>query len=74
MFNIRNMEQKISEHTKMKIFMVCDTKSGRYCTDLNAYTSKQQKVVVHADCYHKEMMSSDDGTRTRNPLVINLVL
>ena len=37
--------------------MVCDTKSGRYCTDVDAYTSKEQQVVVHAKCYNKEIMS-----------------
>ena len=26
------------------MFKVCGTKSGRYCTDLDAYISKQQKV------------------------------
>ena len=41
------------------MFMVCDFKSGRYYTDLDAYTSKQQKVPVHAKCYHKEIMSPE---------------
>ena len=40
------------------MFKVCGTKSGRYCTDLNAYISKKQKVPVNAKCYRKEIMSS----------------
>ena len=40
------------------MFMVCGAKRGRYCTDLNAYMSKnKQKVYVNAKCYHKEIMS-----------------
>ena len=40
------------------MFMVCGTKSGRYCTDLDAYISRKQKVIVNinAKCY-KEIMS-----------------
>ena len=38
------------------MFMVCDTKSGRYCTDLAAYTKKQQRVCVHAKCYNKKIL------------------
>ena len=30
--------------------MVCDTKSGGYCTDVDAYTSKQQQASVRAKC------------------------
>ena len=37
--------------------MVCHTESGRYCTDLDTYTSKEQQVSVHAKCYSKELMS-----------------
>ena len=37
--------------------MVCGTESGRYCTDLDAYISKKQKVPVNAKCYRKEIMS-----------------
>ena len=29
---------------KKNMFKVCGTKSGRYCTDLDAYISKKQKV------------------------------
>ena len=56
LFNIRNMELKITTYKK-NMFMICDTKGGRYCTDLDAYTSKQQKFPVHAKCYYKEIMS-----------------
>ena len=38
--------------------MFCGTKSGRYCTDLDAYISKKQKVPVDAKCYRKEIMFS----------------
>ena len=34
--------------------MVCDTKSGGYCTDVDAYTIKQQQVSVRAKCYNKK--------------------
>ena len=37
--------------------MVFGTKSGRYCTDLDAYISKKQNVPVNAKCYRKEIMS-----------------
>ena len=37
--------------------MVCGTKSGRYCTDLDAYNSKKQKVPVNAKCSLKKIMS-----------------
>ena len=40
------------------MFMVCGTKSGRNCTELDAYTSEQQKVVVNAKCYHKKITSA----------------
>ena len=40
------------------MFKVCGTKRGRYCTDLDAYISKKQKVPVNAKCYHKEIMFS----------------
>ena len=40
------------------MFKVCGTKSGRYCTDLDAYISKKQKVAVNAKCYRKEILSS----------------
>ena len=40
------------------MFKVCGTKSERYCTDLDAYISKKQKVLVNAECYRKEIMSS----------------
>ena len=36
----------------------CGTKSGGYCTDLDAYISKKQKVPANAKCCHKEIMSS----------------
>ena len=39
------------------MFMVCGTKNGRYCIDLDAYISRKQKVPVNAKCYHKEIMS-----------------
>ena len=39
------------------MIMVCGTESERYCTDLDAYISKKQKVPVNAKCYCKEMMS-----------------
>ena len=39
------------------MFKVCGTKSGRYCTDLDAYISKKQKVPVKAKCYCKEIIS-----------------
>ena len=35
--------------------MISDTKSGRYCTDLDVYTSKKQ-VSVYAKCYNKIIM------------------
>ena len=39
--------------------MVCDTKSGRYSTDLDVYnyTSKKQQASVHAKRYNEEIMS-----------------
>ena len=40
------------------MFKVCGLKSGRYCTDPDAYISKKQKVSVNAKCCHKEIMSS----------------
>ena len=40
------------------MFKVCGTKSGRYCTDLNAYISKKQKVPVNAKWCRNKMMSS----------------
>ena len=40
----------MSKH-KRNIIMVCGTKRGRYCTDLDAYISKKQKVPVNARCY-----------------------
>ena len=39
------------------MFMACGTESGRYCTDLDAYISKKQKVPVNAKRYCKEIMS-----------------
>ena len=39
------------------MFMVCDSESGRYYNDLDAYTSKHQKIPVHAKCCHKEIIS-----------------
>ena len=39
------------------MFMACDTKSDRYCTDLDDYNRKNQQVSVHAKCYNKEIMS-----------------
>ena len=36
------------------MFKVCGIKSGRYCTDLDAY----KKSLVNAKCYRKEIMSS----------------
>ena len=38
------------------MFVVCDIKSGIYRDNLDAYTSKQLKVLVHAKCYHLEIM------------------
>ena len=58
LFNIRNIELKMSKRYKKNMFKVCGTKSGRYCTDLDAYISKKQIVTVNAKCYHKEIMSS----------------
>ena len=40
------------------MFKVCGTKSGRYCTYLDAYISKKPKAPVNAKCYHEEIMSS----------------
>ena len=40
------------------MFKVCGTKSERYCTYLDAYISKKQKVPANAKCYRKEIMSS----------------
>ena len=40
------------------MFKVCGTKSGRYCTDLDAYISKKQKISVNAKRYRKEIMFS----------------
>ena len=41
------------------MFNVCGAKSGRYCTDLDAYISKKsKKSLVNAKCYRKEIMSS----------------
>ena len=40
------------------MFKVCGTKSGGYCTDLDAYIIKKQKVPVNAKCYRKETMFS----------------
>ena len=37
--------------------MVCGTKSGRYCTDLDAYIRLKQKVPTNEKCYRKEIMS-----------------
>ena len=37
---------------------VCGTKSGGYCTDLDAYISKKQNIPVNAKCYRKKIMSS----------------
>ena len=42
---------------KKSMFMVCDTKSGRYCTDLDTNTSKQKQVSVHAKCSNKKKLS-----------------
>ena len=39
--------------------MVCGNKTVRYCTDLDAYISKKQKVPVNAKCYGKEIMSPE---------------
>ena len=39
------------------MFIVCDTKSGRYYTDLDTSISKQHKAPVHVECYHEEVMS-----------------
>ena len=43
---------------KKNMLKVCGTKSGRYCTDLDAYISKKQKVPVNAKYYRNEIMSS----------------
>ena len=37
---------------------VCGTKSGGYCTDLDAYISKKQKSLVNVKCYRKVIVSS----------------
>ena len=47
------MTKNVKTHKK-NMFKVCDTKSGRYCTDLDAYISKTQKVLANAKCYRKE--------------------
>ena len=49
LFNIRHMEQK-----SQNMCMVCETKNGGYCTDVDAYTIKQQQVSVRAKCYNKK--------------------
>ena len=36
------------------MFKVSGTNIGRYCTDLDAYNSKKQKVPVNAEYYRKE--------------------
>ena len=46
----------MSTHKK-NMFRLCGTKSGRYCTDLDAYIRKK-KVPVNAKCYRKEIMFS----------------
>ena len=48
----------MSKHIVRTCFGSVALKSGRYCTDLDAYISKIQKALVNAKCYHKEIMSS----------------
>ena len=58
LFDKRNVELKMSEHIKRtRLWSKSDTKSGRYCTDLDAYTKKQEEVAVHAKCYNNEILS-----------------
>ena len=47
----------MSKHIKGTMCKVCDTKRGRYCTDLDAYISKKQKSLPNAKYYRKEIMS-----------------
>ena len=62
-FKLSNIVQYQKHRTKnvktykKNMFMVCGTKSGRYCTDLDAYISKKQKVPIIAKCYRKVIMS-----------------
>ena len=37
--------------------MVCDTERERYCTDLEVYTSKQQRVPIHGKYQRNEIRS-----------------
>ena len=39
------------------MFVICNTKSGKYCTDLDAHTRKQQQVSARAKYYNKEILS-----------------
>ena len=39
------------------MFLVCGTKSGRYCTDVDASISRKTKVPVNAKCYRKKVVS-----------------
>ena len=55
LFNLRNVELKMSQHIKRTCLW--SVTGGRYGTDLDAYTSKQQEVCVHAKCYNKEITS-----------------
>ena len=58
LFNIRNIELKMSKHIRRICLRSVALLSGRYCTDLDAYISKKQKVPVNAEYYRKEIMSS----------------
>ena len=48
----------MSKYINKNMFRGCGTKSGRYCTNLDAYISKKQKSLVNAKCYPKEIISS----------------
>ena len=48
----------MSKHIRRTCSRSVALKNGRYCTNLDAYISKKQKVPVNANCYRKEIMSS----------------
>ena len=54
---MKHIKKNVKTYRK-NMFKVCGTKSGRYCTDLDVYISKIQKVPVNAKCYRKEIMFS----------------
>ena len=54
----KHRTKNVKTYIKKNMFKVCGTKSGRYCTNLDAYISKKQKVSCKCKCYRKEIMSS----------------